>query len=79
MVWQFPSFFILEYNKFNSSLRSKCDIVFQIELGLRVTLFRLELDSQLLLDGEDGVVLEILTVLVEDLCCQRLVPLVADL
>jgi hypothetical protein len=58
---------------------SQSNIILQIETRLRVILSRLELDSELILDGEDRVVAQVLAVLVEDLRRELLVTLAADL
>lgn len=59
--------------------RNQQDIVFQTQLGVAVTLERLEVNNEIVFDGKDGVTLEVWVVVGKYLICYGLVVVVADL
>lgn len=59
--------------------RREHDVVLEVELCLGVALARLEVDEQVVLDGEDGVRRDVLVVLGEDLRRHGLVAIGGDL
>lgn len=59
--------------------RNQQDIVFHTQLGVTVTLERLEVHNEIVFDGKDRVTLEVWVVVGKDLICYGLVVIVADL
>jgi hypothetical protein len=63
----------------SSLRRSEQDVVLQLQSSLFITLYRLELDDERVLDRKDGVVVQIFGLCVEDLSCNRFITLSNDL
>ena len=59
--------------------RYKVDVEFEIELGFAIVLCRVEVDNEIVFDGEYRVCLEVGIVVWVDLVYQRMILVVCDL